>query len=474
MAHLFKPTYSVRNKETGVAMTKKAKHWYVEYLDAQGIRRRKKGYTDKAASQQLLAELVKRTSLEQEGVVDPCAEHRQRPLVEHLSAYRTHLKAKGDTEKYIDETVASITTVVGECRFLVIRDLSASRFSRFLADLREKGRSPRTLNSYLTAIKGYSRWLVRDYRSERDVFAHLSRINEQSDRRHERRHITQKQFANLIRETKKAPPFRGLSGPDRAMLYMVAAYTGLRRAELASLTPKSFDLGSSSPVVTVEAASSKHRQKDQLPLKSDLAAKLACFLVRKIPSAPLWPGTWRNRSADMIKADLALAKIPYKDEIERAFDFHALRHQFLSSLAEQKVHPSIAQKLARHSTITLTMDRYTHLHAMDLQGALESLPKLPDDSTQMSESAKATGTDEILGVSLGVSLGVRSVFSCPSVSSGGKDAVKKTDADNEIPTSLNGDPVSVCPDESLADIGKKSGRPGGTRTPNPLIWNQVR
>ena len=37
-------------------------------------------------------------------------------------------------------------------------------------------------------------------------------------------------------------------------------------------------------------------------------------------------------------------------------DFHALRHTFVSNLANSKM----AQPLARHSTITLTMDRYTH------------------------------------------------------------------------------------------------------------------
>ncbi len=35
-----------------------------------------------------------------------------------------------------------------------------------------------------------------------------------------------------------------------------------------------------------------------------------------------------------------------------------------------------AQTLARHSTITLTMDRYTHLALADLTSALDRLPAL--------------------------------------------------------------------------------------------------
>ena len=58
------------------------------------------------------------------------------------------------------------------------------------------------------------------------------------------------------------------------------------------------------------------------------------------------------------------------------FDFHALRHQFLSDLAQSGVHPKVAQELARHSTISLTMDRYSHVLDGQKTEALESLPSL--------------------------------------------------------------------------------------------------
>lgn len=61
------------------------------------------------------------------------------------------------------------------------------------------------------------------------------------------------------------------------------------------------------------------------------------------------------------------------------FDFHALRHQFISNLARGGAHPKEAQALARHSTITLTMDRYTHLGIMDLTAALERLPAIANE-----------------------------------------------------------------------------------------------
>ena len=64
----------------------------------------------------------------------------------------------------------------------------------------------------------------------------------------------------------------------------------------------------------------------------------------------------------------------------RVVDLHALRTTFISSLAAAGVHPRLAQALARHSTITLTMDRYTHTMPEQLTAALERLPDLSTEA----------------------------------------------------------------------------------------------
>jgi integrase len=79
----------------------------------------------------------------------------------------------------------------------------------------------------------------------------------------------------------------------------------------------------------------------------------------------------------MLRGDLETAGIPYADEAGRVLDFHSTRHTFISRLAEGGVHPKMAQTLARHSSITLTMDFYTHLSIHDQTAALEKLPPLP-------------------------------------------------------------------------------------------------
>jgi hypothetical protein len=84
--------------------------------------------------------------------------------------------------------------------------------------------------------------------------------------------------------------------------------------------------------------------------------------------------------------------IPSVDDDGRVFDFHGLRHQFITNLATAGVHPKAAQMLARHSTITLTMDRYTHLGLVDQTAALDKLPGLPSQNGNEREAMKATGT----------------------------------------------------------------------------------
>jgi integrase len=197
------------------------------------------------------------------------------------------------------------------------------------------GVSIKTSNYYLISFKSFCRWLVRDRRSPENPLAYLSAMNARTDRRVERRHLSAEEFSRFVNAARMGDEFRELNGTDRAMLYLAAAYTGLREGELASLSPANLDLEAELPIVTVEAAYSKHRRRDVLPLHADLARELALWIKRKRLKAEdkLWPGTWRERGGNMVRRDLAKAKVPYRDQVGRIFDFHALRHQFISTLA---------------------------------------------------------------------------------------------------------------------------------------------
>jgi integrase len=53
-----------------------------------------------------------------------------------------------------------------------------------------------------------------------------------------------------------------------------------------------------------------------------------------------------------------LQKSQFKDQ---GFTFHSLRHTFATELFRSRMHLKVVQSLLGHSSITQTMDRYSHL-----------------------------------------------------------------------------------------------------------------
>ncbi len=389
----------------------RSKLWYGRYRDAAGIVCEVKLASNKPAAQTMLSDLIREAERGKAGIVDPFAKHAKRPLSEHLADFASHLTAKGNTAGYVTTTVQRVTAIVDGCGFRRIGDISASRVAGWLSDQREADAfGVASSNHYLTAAKAFTKWLVKDRRTGDDRLAHLSRLNAKADIRRQRRALTSEELSRLIEAARTNGDCCGLTGEQRAMLYTVAGYTGLRASELASLTEASFDLKGDPATVVVEAGYSKHRKRDELPVHGDLAQKLRAWFTSRemLPDeshpilslttelerscGPLWPGRWaRDRQAAvMLRHDLQAAGIAYVDEQGRQADFHALRHTFISMLAQAGIHPKTAQELARHSDINLTMQAYTHLRTADLASGLSALPSL----TSSRETLKATGTTD--------------------------------------------------------------------------------
>ena len=370
-----------------------AKVYSGRFKDSTGRRKTVALCASKTNSKEMLAKLVTDAKMARLNLTDKFEKHRSRPLSEHVADFRRFLEAKGNTEKHSRQTCKRVQTILDRCRFILLADLSPSTVVEWLAGERQANRlGIQTSNYYLRDLKSFCRWLVKDGRTGRNPIAHLSGMNAKTETHLERRSLLDDEFAKFILATQKGGTVRGLNANDRAMLYLMAANSGFRAGELASLTPESFGLNSDPPCVTVEAAYSKRRRQDNQPLRKDLAALVRNWLREKPAKKRLWPGGWVNHAAKMVRVDLKAAGIVFRDETGRVFDFHGLRHQFISKLAAGGVHPKVAQVLARHSTITLTMDRYTHLGLLDQTEALEKLPALPSPSGEQ-ESLAATGTD---------------------------------------------------------------------------------
>lgn len=393
--------------------------WYYKF-NVGGKEFKGKGYTDKEATRQLAARLQREASFEHgAGVVDPFKEHRKRPLSAHLEDYSQYLSDKGRNANYVQTTVQRIRDLLEGCKLAMVSDISASKVQRYLGQLRDSGLSIASSNHYLTAIKMFVNWMVKDRRTPDNPIAGMSKQNVETDRRRVRRPLEWDEFDRVLRAAAASDEIQGISGPDRVILYVVACYTGFRRNEIGSVTRGSFDFESSSPTLTVEAGYSKRKRRDVIPLREDFAKLISNWLDNRSDSnddQPLF-NVAGKRTAEMLRKDLGTARLGwlkesktnaeckqreessylcYQDGDGRYADFHALRKTFITNLSKAGVSPKLAQTLARHSDINLTMNTYTSLEINDQSAAVEDLPAIPQIRTDGQSVArlKATGTDD--------------------------------------------------------------------------------
>jgi len=266
-------------------------------------------------------------------------------------------------------------------------------------ELVSKGHSVQTTNYYLSHLKSFCRWLVKDRRMADNPVAHLEAGNVKVDRRHDRRELTADELRSLLAAARASDrTFRGLSGWDRYHLYATACGTGFRAGALASLTPESFELDAEIPTAILSARRNKSRKTKEQPLPPDMAELLRDYLRDKPAGLPIWGGSWAKdwKGAEMLRIDLVSAGIPYAVEGPDGplyADFHALRHTYLTLGARAGIDLRTLQELAGHSTPTLTA-RYAHCRLHDQAGAVEQMPSiLPKSPATEALALRATGTD---------------------------------------------------------------------------------
>lgn len=321
--------------------------------------------------------------------------------------FKSYLENKDVTRKRIGESTRQIQKMVAACKWRLVADISATGALEYLGQLRRDGRSAQTYNHYLKSAKQFTRWLVRDQRTPTDRLVHLSRLNVQTDRRHDRRALSQEEFALLVAAARGGKPVEGICGTDRAMLYILAAWTGFRKGELRSLTLRSLDLDGDPSTATVQAGYSKRRCEDTQILHPEVTLQLKDWLATKVdlgPDDPLFPVSGRfpggkeRKAHEMVRLDLMAARdqwvaiaetelererrlksdlLCYCDHVGLYADFHSFRHTYITSLERVGISPKMAQTLARHSDIRLTLGVYTHVTVHDQTAAIGALPGPP-------------------------------------------------------------------------------------------------
>lgn len=373
---------------------KKGAPYYIQFYDHNGKRRTTKGCSDKgvteakAAKIETIVERIK-LGLAKEQELESLLGHDQSDAwATHLKAFEAGLKRKGNTAKHVRLTVGRIELVLEGSGFSTLSDFDGDDAETFLTEhCQEEDLGPRTYNHYLQAIDAFGNWLAHPKRRilERNPFAGIARRNAQTDVRHARRALTEAEMALLLSTARQSRyKVQRYDGETRARIYLLSYMTGLRKGEIASLTPQSFKLEAEHPTVTVEAKHSKHRKKDVLPLHVELVPEIRRWIEAIATDAPLFPLLAKRKAYKMIQRDLEECGIPYETE-EGLADFHAAgRHTHITGLLKNGVSLVEARELARHSDVRMTM-KYTHIGLADQAKAVNQLPSPPTAKSEPAE-----------------------------------------------------------------------------------------
>jgi integrase len=412
-------------------------NWIIAWFDHQGTRCEKSsGTTDKRLAERIAGQWENREVERMQGLVDPIAEklasQRSLPLAQHFDDYREHLESLQRDSRHIDGTLAYLRKVAQALDWRTLASIDAHALMSHLSDQAEKrGTGARTFNAAATAWRAFGRWCVRSNRLSANPLACIGARNTESDRRRVRRDLATDELARIIDAATRshsvtfAKQVRNdqgerqsvrtrLSAPDRAWAYRIAAATGFRASEVASLTPESFDLDSNTPSVIVEAAYSKRKRRDVQPIRPDFAEMLRTWLKSKKPGEAVCPLP-DGKAGVILQADMNTARaewineartpseraereasdfLRHTDTAGRVVDFHALRVHFISRVVDAGANVKEAMELARHSDPKLTLKTYARVGMHSLARVLDAMPTPNTPPIQNTHLARATGTDD--------------------------------------------------------------------------------
>jgi integrase len=290
----------------------KAGTYTAKYRDGSGVVREKAtGCRDKESASRVLADLERRAELVKAKVItsaeDAISDHQDTPLVEHIATFIDHQKAKEVNAVRIRNTKSRLERVASDCRFGWLADFDESTFERWLAARQSDGMGAGTRNGYREAWVAFGNWCVANERLLDNPFSGVPKADAKADCRRKRRALTEDELNRLLDAARRRPLLdattvrRGENkgkaiaklrestrlrleklGGERALLYKTYLLSGLRKAELASLTVAHLELDGPMACAVLDAADEKNRSGSEIPLRSDLVDDLRHWLADKL------------------------------------------------------------------------------------------------------------------------------------------------------------------------------------------------
>lgn len=319
------------------------------------------GTPDKIVARKRLRDIIVQAQREAEGIVAPKAQREAAAatLTELLGDYESDLRARGRTGQHVHDTTQRIRRILRETGWLRLKDIRPDQFAKWRATL---SLSAKTMKEYQAAITAWLNWLVRMDRLAINPLGKVPHVSTKGKQVRIARAFTAEELVKLF------------AVKSRRLVYLVLAYTGQRRSEVASLVWGDVKLAEEKPFALFRAEEMKDRDKRAVPLHPQLAAELKAAKpagvaedAKVFTSFPKWKTLLR---------DLERAGIERKDSTGRVVHFHSFRKTFQTLGVKHGINQRAAQELLGHSDANLTAKVYTDVPALGLHGEVAKLPWL--------------------------------------------------------------------------------------------------
>lgn len=333
------------------------------------------------------------------GIIDTNDVAFVRIAIEIVEEWIAEITANGRAKQHVVQCRSHVLGILDKAGIVYLKDLTKDRLKIALIELeREREWSPRTYDSWLVDFKTWIHYCMERGYLQEDLGKGLKK-KEVVERRRTRRDLKPADLIRLIVSAfHSSKTIAGMTGPERALLYIVAVLAGWRWGELRQIQRLEVFLNEEIPYIAPAAAKQKSRRSDIVVLRNDVVELLrGHFAMKALPSEALvFKMPVGNEGAEMIAYDLEhtgdraevaaekmtrgeepLAAIPVLDEHGRIADFHALRHSLATMLDRAGTPLGVRHQIMRHKADkSLTLGTYTHADFKDQQEALDSLPDL--------------------------------------------------------------------------------------------------
>ena len=367
-----------------VRQNKKTNKWEYDYKDLKGKRKIKKGFKTRDEAERAL---VKHYEELNKGINPINKKTNIKEAGELYLRLHASTNCKPSTYKTYEGYLNNI--IVPFFGDLNINEISPILIKEFMKQMQDAGRANATVNKYIKFISAIYNFMIDSDITVRNPLARIKSLKEIKNKKI--RALCTEEVQALLSKTKQVYP-------DFFPLLFTALFTGMRQGELFALTWDSINWITKKITIdknyTHGTLGTPKTGKIRVIDMSDELAKvlrewrMACPKGENNLVFPNNEGNYQSAENMMKRRFLPALNRAGIDRIR----FHDLRHTYASLLLANGAPMKYVQHQLGHSSITMTMDLYTHLLPEVNDKCVNLLNSIVNQAIELQEEVRRFGT----------------------------------------------------------------------------------